>query len=68
MLMKKPEHKRFEYQPRYYKPEKDKSEKLKERLEIARKASLYKKKNNKVIIYFIFIIFIIYLAIKIGIF
>jgi hypothetical protein len=68
MLMKKPEHKRFEYQPRYYKPEKDKSEKLKERLEIARKSHLYKKKNKKVLIYFIFIVFIIYLAIKIGIF
>ncbi|MEJ5305970.1 MAG: hypothetical protein WHV63_08500 [Ignavibacteria bacterium] len=66
MLMKRPEHKRFDYIPRYYDPEKDKSQKLKDRIEIARKSYLYKKKNNRLIIYFLIIILIIYLAIKFG--
>lgn len=68
MLMKKPEHKRFEYIPRYYKPEIDKSQKIKERMEIARKSYLYKKKNNRFIFYFLIIILILYLAIKFGVF
>lgn len=68
MLMKKPEHKRFEYRPRYYNPEKDKSQKFKERFEITRKSYLLKKKNNKFILYFLIIILVLYLAIKFGVF
>lgn len=67
MLMKKPEHKKFEYQPRYYKPEKDKSENFKERFELTRRYYSLNKKNNKIFIYFVFILIIIYLAIKFGI-
>lgn len=68
MLMKKPEHKKFDYQPRYYKPEKDKSQNLKERMELARRSHSLKKKNNRSIFYLIFILVVIYLAIKFGIF
>ena len=68
MLMKKPEHKRFEYNPRYYNPEQDKSQKLKDRMEIARKFHLHKKKNNRFIIYLLIIILILYLAIKFNVF
>lgn len=67
MLMKKPEHKRFEYQPRYYKPEKDASQKFKEKFEITRKAYLVKKRNNKILFYFLIIILILYLAIRFGV-
>ncbi len=67
MLMKKPEHKKFDYQPRYYKPEKDKSQNLKDRMEIARRSYSLKKKNNKMIFYLVFILAVIYLAIKFGI-
>lgn len=64
MLMKKPEYKRFEYIPRYYKPEKDKQQKLKERFEIVRKSNLYKRNYRNIYFYLIIIIFIIYLLIK----
>jgi hypothetical protein len=67
MLMKRPEHKRFDYIPRYYDPEKDKSQKLKDRMELARKSYLHKKKNNRFIFYFLIIILILYLAIKFGV-
>lgn len=67
MLMKKPEHKKFDYQPRYYKPEKDKSQNLKERMELARRSHSLKKKNNRIILYLVFILVVIYLAIKFGI-
>lgn len=67
MLMKKPEHKKFDYQPRYYKPEKDKSQNLKERMELARRSHSLKKKNNRFILYLVFILVVIYLAIKFGI-
>lgn len=67
MLMKRPEHKRFDYQPRYYKPEKDQSQKLKDKFDIARRSHLHKRKSNKIFIYFIFIVLVLYLAIKFGI-
>lgn len=67
MLMKKPEHKRFEYLPRYYKPEKDKEQKFREKFELARKSHSLKKKSNKIILYLIIIFFIIYLMIRFNI-
>lgn len=66
MLMKKPEHKKFEYIPRYYNPDKDKEQNLKDKFEIARHSHLLKRKNNKLFIYFVLITIIIYLAIRFG--
>lgn len=68
MLMKRPEHKKFDYQPRYYNPDKDKQQNLKDRMNIARRAYTIRKKNNKILIYFLITILIIYLAIKFGVF
>jgi len=68
MLMKKPEHKKFEYIPRYYKPEKDETQKFKDKFEIVRKSYSFKKKNNRLILYFILVLVIIYLAIRFGFF
>lgn len=45
MLMKKPEHKKFEYIPRYYNPDKDKEQNLKDKFEIARHSHLLKRKK-----------------------
>ncbi len=67
MLMKKPEHKRFDYQPRYYKPEKDKSQKFRDRLEIAYRSHLVRKNNSKLLFYFLIISLIIYLLMRFGI-
>lgn len=67
MLMKKPEHKRFEYLPRYYKEESDRQNKFKNQFELARKSYLIKRKNNKIFWYFILITFIIYLLVRFGI-
>ncbi len=67
MLMKKPEHKRFEYIPRYYNPDKDESQKFKERFDLIRRYHIAKKKNYKLFLYFLIIILIMYIAIKIGI-
>lgn len=66
MLMKKPEHKKFEYLPRYYNPDKDKDQNFKDRFELARHSYLLKRKNNKLFVYFIFLTIIIYLAIRFG--
>lgn len=66
MLMKKPEHKKFEYLPRYYKPEKDKTQNFRERFEITRRSYSIRKKSNKIFLYLIFILVVLYLAIKFG--
>lgn len=67
MLMKRPEHKKFEYQPRYYNPDKDRSQNLKDRMNIARRSLNLKKRNYKIYFYFILALIIIFLGIKLGI-
>jgi hypothetical protein len=66
--MKKPEQKKFEYIPRYYKPDKDEAQKFKDKFEIVRKSYSFKKKNNRLVFYFILVLVIIYLAIRFGFF
>lgn len=68
MLMKKPEYKRFEYIPRYYKPENDKQQKLKDRFEIVRRSHLFKRNNRNIFFYLVIIILVIYLLIKSNLF
>lgn len=65
--MKKPEHKRFEYLPRYYKPETDEKNKFKNKFELTRKSYLSKRRNNKIFWYFVLVTFIIYLLVRFGI-
>lgn len=67
MLMKRPEHKKFDYRPRYYNPDKDKQQNLKDRMNIARRAYTIRKKNNKIFLYFLIVVLVIYLAIKFGV-
>lgn len=46
MFMKKPSHKRFDYQPRFYKPELDEEEKRKRRLGF--RSTLRKSRNSTI--------------------
>jgi hypothetical protein len=64
MFIKKPTHKKFEYQPRFYKPEEDSSERRKRRLgfKSSYKDSSYSKKNP--IMFIIMFLFIIFLLLK----
>ena len=44
MLFRKPTHRRFEYEPRFYKPEQDRTEELKKRLRQERDRNRRKRK------------------------
>jgi len=46
MFMKRPAHRKFDYQPRYYKPEFDEDERRKRRLGF--RSSLRKNSNTKI--------------------
>lgn len=60
MLYKKPNHKKFDYQPRYYNPSTDQEERRKSRLKF--KPSFKEKSNRKnpflLILLFLFIIYL----------
>jgi hypothetical protein len=45
MLFRKPQYRRFEYEPRFYKPEEDRAEQLKKRLREERSRSRRKRKS-----------------------
>ncbi len=62
MFMKKPSHRSFDYQPRFYKPETDESERRKRRLGFKKnyKHSGYQKKSPLLfIVMFLFIVFLL---------
>jgi hypothetical protein len=63
MFIKKPKHRKFDYQPRYYKPSEDDSERKKRKLGFR---SNYKNKTSVKIPwpYIIMILFIVYLFLK----
>lgn len=46
MFMRKPTHRIFDYEPRYYSPSEDKDEKLKRRLGFSRKKKSISKKGG----------------------
>lgn len=64
MLMRKPKNKKFEYEPRYYKPEKDEEERRKRRLNF--RTGLKSSKGKSTIYYLTFVLILIYIIIKIG--
>jgi hypothetical protein len=63
MFIKKPTHKKFDYQPRYYKPEKDEELKRKKKLGFR---SNYRKKTStkKPYAYIIMLAIILYIFLK----
>jgi len=65
MLMKKPSHRVFDYTPRHYKPEEDKSERRKRRLGFSRQRK-FKSRQKSPIIFLVIIAIIIYLVLKLS--
>lgn len=63
MFIKKPTHKKFDYQPRYYKPEKDEELKRKKRLGF-RTNYRSKTSTKKPYIYIIMLAVILYIFLK----
>ena len=63
MLFKKPKHRVFDYQPRYYKPEEDASERRKRKLGFKNNLRSQKKSSSFLIllILLILVIYVIYL-------
>ena len=58
MLLKRPQHRRFEYQPRYYDPDKDPAEKFKHKMEAERKA--HQRKRRPVLLWGALFLIIVY--------
>ncbi|MBK8946492.1 MAG: hypothetical protein IPM32_14650 [Ignavibacteriae bacterium] len=63
MILKKPKNRKFDYQPRYYKPETDKSEKRKRKLGFRNNFNNSTRKRSP-IIFVLLLIIILYLIIK----
>lgn len=63
MLFKKPKHRVFDYQPRYYKPEEDASERRKRKLGFKNNLRRQRKSGSFLflLIFLILIIYVIYL-------
>lgn len=63
MFIKKPSHRKFDYQPRYYKPELDAEEKRKRRLGF-RSNYRNKTKTKKPIAFIVMLVIILYIFLK----
>ncbi len=68
MLFKKPEHKKFDYTPVYYKPEKDPEAKRKERIVFRRFSARNNFFSGKIIVFIILLFLILYFLKKLAIF
>jgi hypothetical protein len=65
MFMKKPRHRIFDYSPRYYKPEDDKTERTKRRLGFSRQRK-YRSRQKSPIIILVLVAIIIYFVLKLS--
>ncbi len=66
MFMKKPNHRKFDYTPQFYKPEEDEVEKKKKKLGFRRqlKTIRAKKRNPIIWIILVIILFIIFMKLQ----
>ncbi|MBU1098811.1 MAG: hypothetical protein KKA84_00285 [Bacteroidetes bacterium] len=64
--MKKPKYKRFDYDPRFYKPEEDEDVKRRKKIRFSGSRKYNKKGNKKVIILIAFVLAIIYFYLKLN--
>lgn len=66
MFMKKPRHRIFDYEPRFYNPKKDETEKRKKKLGFrsARQHSSLKRRNNLVWIVLFLLTIVVYLKLN----
>ncbi len=65
MYMKKPQHRNFDYTPRYYVPENDERERKKRRLGFSRQLKVRRQKRSP-IIWVILIIILIIVILKLN--
>jgi len=65
MFMKKPKHKVFDYQPRFYKPDEDKTELRKKRLKFRYARKLHQKRRS-FIYWLVLLIIVLYLYLKLS--
>ncbi|MEJ2103345.1 MAG: hypothetical protein P8X47_02075 [Ignavibacteriaceae bacterium] len=63
MFIKKPRHRVFDYTPRFYKPEEDKTEKRKKKLGFRRQSN-FKRKKKSPLIWVLLVIIVIYIYLK----
>lgn len=63
MFIKKPRHRVFDYTPRFYKPEEDKTEKRKKKLGFRRQSNVKRKKKSP-LIWVLLVIIVIYIYLK----
>lgn len=63
MLLKKPQHRVFDYQPRYYKPDEDPDEKRKKKLGF-RRARKQLKKGKSPLIWLLILIIILFVYLR----
>lgn len=64
MFFKRPQHRVFDYTPRYYKPENDPAEKRKQKLNFRSGGKKYLKKNNKVYLFIITFIVVLFFYLR----
>jgi uncharacterized membrane protein (DUF106 family) len=63
MLMKKPQHRVFDYTPRFYKPELDETERKKRKLGFSSQRKIFKRKKSP-LTWIILILIILYIYLK----
>ena len=64
MFMKRPNHRIFDYPPRFYKPEEDERERKKRKLGFSRKVRASRRKTRNPLIWIILLIIIILVYLK----
>ncbi|AFH49283.1 Hypothetical protein IALB_1575 [Ignavibacterium album JCM 16511] len=66
MFMKRPQYRRFDYTPRFYKPELDEEERRKRKLGFRNARSTTRRKTQSPLMWLILIIILIFILIKFG--
>lgn len=66
MFMKKPQYKRFDYTPRFYKPELDEEERRKRKLGFRNARITNRRKVQSPLIWLVLIIILIFILLKFG--
>lgn len=66
MFMKRPQYRKFEYIPRFYKPELDEEERRKRRLGFRSSRSYIRRKATNPLVWLVLIILIILILLKFG--
>jgi hypothetical protein len=66
MFMKRPQYRRFDYTPRFYKPELDEEERRKRRLGFRNSRNYIRRKATNPLVWLVLIILLILILVKFG--